>query len=89
MMVSDRGPPTGRLSGEGIGAPQLNPRGALSYKEGAWYEHGLHRHNMLDALGGTLDTDQNVDQPADLGVWWADSLPTNKMASSLSDNDSF
>jgi hypothetical protein len=28
----------GRLAGEGIGAPMLNPRGAASYKQGAWFE---------------------------------------------------
>ena len=38
---------------------------------------------------GTLDTDSDVDQPADLGVWWGDSLPSGKMRSSLSDSDSF
>jgi hypothetical protein len=47
------------------------------------------RHSMLDALGGTLDSDRDIDQPADLGVWWSDSLPTRRMASSLSDSDSF
>lgn len=43
------------------------------------------RHNMLDALGGTLDTDKDVNNPVDLGVWWADSLPSQRLASSLSD----
>jgi len=79
----------GRLSGEGVGAPQLNPRGALSYRRGAWYEHNAPRHSMIDRLGGTLDADRDLDQPADLGVWWADSLPTSKMARSLDDGDSF
>ncbi len=44
---------------------------------------------MLDRLGGTLDTDRDVDAPADLGVWWSDSLPSSRMESSLSDGDSF
>jgi len=79
----------GRVAGEGIGLPEASPYGALPYKTGAWYEWGHKRHNMLDALGGTLDTDTDVDEPADLGVWWGDSLPSGKMASSLSDSDSF
>jgi hypothetical protein len=79
----------GRVAGEGIGLPEASPYGALPYKTGAWYEWGQKRHNMLDALGGTLDTDRDVDQPADLGVWWGDSLPSGKMVSSLSDSDSF
>jgi len=79
----------GRIAGEGIGLPEASPYGALPYKTGAWYEWGNKRHNMLDALGGTLDTDTDVDQPADLGVWWGDSLPSGKMKSSLSDSDSF
>lgn len=79
----------GRVAGEGIGLPEASPYGALPYKQGAWYEWGQQRHNMLDALGGTLDTDSDVDQPADLGVWWGDSLPSGRMRSSLSDGDSF
>ena len=40
-------------------------------------------------LSGTLDTDRDVDDPADLGVWWGDSLPSGRTDSSLSDSDSF
>ena len=79
----------GRLAGEGVGMPHASPMGAQKYDTGAWYEWGKPRHNMLDALGGTLDSDHDVDHPADLGVWWADSLPDGKFASSLSDSDSF
>mmetsp|Transcript_36537 Transcript_36537/g.82348 ORF Transcript_36537/g.82348 Transcript_36537/m.82348 type:complete len:343 (-) Transcript_36537:61-1089(-) len=79
----------GRLAGEGVGVPDASPFGALSYHKGAWYEMGNARPNMLDALGGTLDTDRDVDQPADLGVWWDDSLPSGRFESSLSDSDSF
>ena len=78
-----------RLAGEGVGMPEASPMGARSYRSGAWYEWGKPRKNMLDALGGTLDSDADVDEPADLGVWWGDSLPTGRMASSLSDSDSF
>ena len=78
-----------RLAGEGGGMPEASPMGSRSYRSGAWYEWGKPRKNMLDALGGTLDSDADVDQPADLGVWWGDSLPTGRMASSLSDSDSF
>ena len=82
--------PGGPLSeAEGVGMPEASPMGARSYRSGAWYEWGKPRKNMLDALGGTLDSDADVDQPADLGVWWGDSLPTGRMASSLSDSDSF
>jgi hypothetical protein len=42
----------------------------LIHEQGAWYEWGKKRHNMLDALGGTLDSDSDVDHPADLGVWY-------------------
>ena len=79
----------GRVAGEGVGMPEASPHGALPYQTGSWYEHGTTRHNMLDALGGTLDTDRDVDDPADLGVWWGDSLPSGRMRSSLSDSDSF
>ena len=37
---------------QGIGLPEASPYGALPYKQGAWYEWGKQRHNMLDALGG-------------------------------------
>eukprot|EP00961_Rhodomonas_salina_P224961 3041525-Rhodomonas_salina.2 len=48
--------------------PEASPFGAQPYRKGAWYEWGKQRHNMLDALGGTLDTDQDMDHPADLGA---------------------
>lgn len=79
----------GRLAGEGVGMPEASPFGAQPYRKGAWYEWGKQRHNMLDALGGTLDTDQDMDHPADLGSWWADSLPHGRFASNLDDGDSF
>mmetsp|Transcript_37658 Transcript_37658/g.77360 ORF Transcript_37658/g.77360 Transcript_37658/m.77360 type:complete len:358 (+) Transcript_37658:49-1122(+) len=79
----------GRLAGEGVGMPEASPFGAMPYRKGAWYEWGKQRHNMLDSLGGTLDTDQDVDHPADLGIWWADSLAHGRFSSNLDDGDSF
>ena len=51
--------------------------------------HWLIAPKPCRLAGGTLDTDRDVDDPADLGVWWGDSLPSGRMRSSLSDSDSF